>query len=86
MELQSYREDNERMIKSQEEKNQLNASMLGKLTDIQRNMNYGHRAVNLEGSRSGARRRKSSSSGSSYSEGSNGGSISSSHKNKTERR
>ena len=45
VEMQSYREDNERMIKSQEEKNQLNATMLQSLTDIQRQMNSGHRAV-----------------------------------------
>ena len=34
--LQSCREDNERMIKAQEEQHQLNASMLQSLTNIQR--------------------------------------------------
>ena len=36
VEMQSYREYNERMIKAQEEQNQLNASMLHSLTYIQR--------------------------------------------------
>ena len=36
LEIQSYREDNERLVKAQEEKNQLNATMLQSLTDIQR--------------------------------------------------
>ena len=36
VELQSYGEDNERMIKDQEEQNQLNAAMLQSLTNIQR--------------------------------------------------
>ena len=48
-------------------------------------MNFEHRAVNLEGSRSGARRRKISSSGSFDSEGSSGGSSSSSHRDKRKR-
>ena len=49
-------------------------------------MNFGNRATNLEGSRSGARRIKMSSSRSSDSEGSIGGLISSSHRNKRKRR
>ena len=49
-------------------------------------MNSGHRAVNSEGSRSSARRRKRSSSGSSDSEGSTRGSRFSSHRNKGKRR
>ena len=56
VELQSCREDNERMIKAQEEQNQLNASMLQSLTDIQRQINSRHRSSNLEGSRSSSRR------------------------------
>ena len=60
--------------------------MLESLTDIQRQMNSGHRIVNPEGSRSGARRRKMSSSGSSDSKGSTGGSIYSSHMNNRKRR
>ena len=40
--LQRYREDNERMIKYQEEKNQLNATMLQRLIDIQRQINSRH--------------------------------------------
>ena len=78
VEMQSYIEDNERMIKAQEEQNHLNAAMLHSLTDIQRQMKFGHREVNPEGIRSSARRRKRSSSGSSDSEESTGGSSSSS--------
>ena len=37
--MQSYKEDNERLVKAQEEQNQLNAAMLQSLTDIQINMN-----------------------------------------------
>ena len=48
-------------------------------------MNSGHREVNLEGSKSGARRRKMYSSRSSESEGSIGGSISSSHRDNRKR-
>ena len=39
VEIHSYREDNERLIKAQEEQNQLNAAMLQSLTDILRKMN-----------------------------------------------
>ena len=35
-EMQSYKVDNERLVKDQEEKNRLNASMLQSLTDIQK--------------------------------------------------
>ena len=34
VEMQIYREDNERLVKAQEEQNQLNAAMLQSLTDI----------------------------------------------------
>ena len=34
VEMQSYREDNERLVKAQEEQNQLNAAMLQSLTYI----------------------------------------------------
>ena len=34
LEMESYRADNERLVKAQEEKNQLNATMLQILTDI----------------------------------------------------
>ena len=34
VEMQSYREDNERLVKAQKEKNQLNEAMLQNLTDI----------------------------------------------------
>ena len=80
--MQSYREDNQRMIKAQEGQNQLNATMLHSLIDIQRRMESDHRAINPEGSRRCARRRKRSSSGSSESERSTGGSSYSSHRNK----
>ena len=56
------------------------------MTDIQRWINFGHHAVNLEGSKNSARRRKRSSSGSSDSKGSTGGSSSSSPKNNKKRR
>ena len=74
------------LIKSHEEQNQLNASMLQSLKDIQRWMNSGHRAVNPEGSKSSSRRRLRSSSGSSDFEGSTRVSISSSHRDKRKRR
>ena len=48
VEMQSLREDNERMIKAQEEQNQHNAATLQSFTDIHRRMNSEHRAVNLE--------------------------------------
>ena len=56
MELQSCREDNETMIKYQEEKNQLNAAMLQSLSNIQRQINSGYQTTNLEGIRSSSRR------------------------------
>ena len=34
VEIQSYKEDNKRLIKAQEEQNQLNAAILHSLTDI----------------------------------------------------
>ena len=70
VDMQRYIEDNEIMIKAQEEHNQLNEAMLQSLTDMQRNMNSRHWAVNPEGSKSNTRRRKRSSSGSFDSEGS----------------
>ena len=81
VEMQSYRADNERLVKAQEEQNQLNAAMLQSLTNIQKRMKFGDRTVRPEGSKSTARRRKRSPSGSSDSEGSTRGSSSSSHKN-----
>ena len=47
VEMQSYRADNERLVKAQEEQNQLNAAMLQNLTDIQRRMNSGDRTLML---------------------------------------
>ena len=41
VEMQSYKEDNERLVKAFTEKNQLNAAMLQSLTEIQRWMNSG---------------------------------------------
>ena len=43
VDMQSYREDNEILVKAQEDKNQLNAAMLQILIDIQRRMNSGDR-------------------------------------------
>ena len=73
VEMQSYRADNERLVKAQEEQNQLNASMLQSLIDIQRRMSSGNHVVRPEGSKSTARRRNRSPSGSFDSEGSTGG-------------
>ena len=56
VDLQSYREDNERMIKAQEYQNQLNASMLQSLTNIQRNINSRHLTSDPEGSGNSSRR------------------------------
>ena len=36
VEMQSYRADNERLVKAMEEQNKMNAAMLQSLTDIQR--------------------------------------------------
>ena len=41
VDMQSYRADNERLVKAQEENNKLNLSMLQILTDIQRKINSG---------------------------------------------
>ena len=68
--MQSYRADNERLVKDQEEQNKMNASMLQNLMDIMRWMNSGDRTLTLEGSKSSTRRRKRSPSESSDSEGS----------------
>ena len=57
VEIQSYRVDNERLTKD-EEQNQLNAAILHSLTDIQRKMNSGDRIVNPEGSKNTTRGRK----------------------------
>ena len=73
------------MIKAQEEKNQLNESILHSLTDIQRKMNSGDRTVNPEGSKNTARGGKQSPSGSSDSKKPVDGSIFSSHENKRKR-
>ena len=86
VEMQSHRADNERLVKAMEEQNQLNVAMLQSLTDIQRRMNSGDWTMRPKGSKSTARGRKRSPSGSSDSEGSIGGSRSSSHENKRNRR
>ena len=49
-------------IKAQEEKHQLNASMLQSLIYLQRKMDSGHGTVKLEGSKSSTRRRRRTSS------------------------
>ena len=86
VEIQSYREDNEILVKALEEQNQLNAAMLQSLTDIHRRMNSRDRTVRLEGGKSDTRRRKRSPSESSKYEGSIGDSSSSSHENERKRR
>ena len=86
VEMQSYRADNEILVKDQEEKNQpVNASMLQSLTYIQRRMNSGDQTVKPEGSKNTARRRKRSPSESSDSEWSTRDSSSSSHENQRRR-
>ena len=45
VEMQSYRANNERLVKAQKEQNQLNASMLQILTDIQMRMNSRDRTI-----------------------------------------
>ena len=83
--MQSYRADNERLVKAQEEQNQLNASMLQILKDIQRQMNSRDWIVRPEGSKRTTIARKRSPSGSSDSEGPTSDSSSSSHKNERKR-
>ena len=55
VDLQSCREDNERMLKAQEDQNQINAAILQSLTDIQGQIKSGHQTANPERSRSSAR-------------------------------
>ena len=82
VEMKSYREDNEIFVNAQEEQNQLNVAILQSLTYIQRRMKSRVRIERPEGSKTTARRRKRSLGGSSDFEGSTGGSISSSHRDK----
>ena len=42
VDLQSRREENERMLKAQEDQNQINVAILQSLTDIQGQINSGH--------------------------------------------
>ena len=84
--MQSYRVYNEILVKALEEQNQLNATMLQILTNIQRQRNFGEWIVRPEGSKSSTRRRKRSPSESSESKGSTGDSNSSSHGNERKRR
>ena len=86
VDMQIYRADNERLVKAQEEKNQLNASMLQILTNIQRNMNSEDRTERPEGSKNTAIRRKRSPSESYDSEWSTVDSCSSSQKNQRKKR
>ena len=86
VEMKSYKLDNERLVRAQEEQNQLNAAVLQSLTDIQRRMNSGDQIVRPKGSKSSTRRRKRSPSRSSESKGSTGDSSSSSHRNERKRR
>ena len=53
--LQSCREDNERILKAQEDQNQINAAILHSLIDIQGQINFGNHTDNLERSKSSAR-------------------------------
>ena len=85
MEMKSYKEDNEILVKAQEDQNQLTAAMLQSFIDIQRRMNSGDQTVRPEGSKSGTRRRKRSPSESSESEGSTMDSSSLSHGNERKR-
>ena len=62
VEMQSYREYNERLVKAQEDQNQLNVAMLQSLIDIQRWMNSRDQTIRPDSSKSIARRRKRSPS------------------------
>ena len=73
------------LIKSQEEKLQLNAAMLQSFPDLQRKIDSGRGTSRPEGSKSSTRRRRRTSSGSSDSEESSGYTSSSSHKRKRRR-
>ena len=75
-EMQSYKEDNERLVKAEEEQNQLNVAMLQSFTYIQRKMNFEDQTKNPEGSKNTARRRTRSPSESSKFEGFTGDSKS----------
>ena len=86
VEMQSYRADNEKLVKDHEEKNQLNVAMLQILKDIHRHMNSRDRTLMPEGSKRTARRRKRSLSESYHSGGSTCDSSSSSHENERKRR
>ena len=46
VDLQSCRENNERMLKAQEYQNKINVAILQSLTDIQRQINSGHQTAN----------------------------------------
>ena len=50
-EMQSYKADNEILVKAQEEQNQLNVAMLQIWTDIQKTMNSEDRTEKPEGSK-----------------------------------
>ena len=52
VDLKSSIEDNERMLKAQEDQNMINASILQILIDIQGQINSGHQTANLERSKS----------------------------------
>ena len=73
------------LIKAQEEKHQLNASMLQSLTDLQRKIDSGRGTARPEGSKSNTRRKRRTSSGSSNFEESSENSILSSRKRKRRR-
>ena len=64
VDIQSYRVDNKRLIKAQEEQNQLSTTILHNLIDIHRKMNSRDRIVNPEGSKNNSTRIKRSPSGS----------------------
>ena len=59
VELQSCKEDNERMLKAQEDQNQINAAILQSLTDIHGQINSRNQTTNPE-------RRRSSTMGDSH--------------------
>jgi hypothetical protein len=46
VELQSYRENNEKIIKAYEEQNEQNDSLLQSLTEIKKNMHQGYISSN----------------------------------------
>ena len=57
MEVQSYREDNERLLKAQEQQNELNTQLVQSLNMLQRQMKMGSTSIEEEEGRRDSRKR-----------------------------